>query len=780
MSGGERIRTSGVTLPRVFLGDYWRARLSRADFGIFLILLLPWMLFSVGANWISDYVFGHPWIDDWIYVGFFLDLRKHLELFRGTYYGSRLSWILPGYIAYKLFQPRIADYILHVGVYYAAALPLYFTLKHMACRRAALVAALLMGGYGYFLWAVGWDYVDGAGIAYFLLTTLALTLASKNERAWNWLMLAGLFYGAMIYSQLFLVVFTPPLLFYYFAANRGGRRHSFSLGIVHVTLGFLVITILLGMVNYRLGGDFLFYGPSVRTAIDLARTTNPWRRPFQLWWKQATWLVMPSLAFVSCLAFLWKFRFDRSRRSLALLQLYFLSCVLIFVLVEIKGTPVLQYLYYASFLVPPLFLALGAQIGPRIERLSFGLFALVTCEAIATPFLAYRFLPTSRLDFWLNSNALSLFLALSFLGIVLLSVKEHPAKSVLLCSLACAAVGLGSAASGYFRVLDADASNYGLGAIVQSVQTVRSVEPSGNLLFWYRLNEPMGNFYRAIASTYLWGYSLVNERFPSLDQGGDSYQIPANNKHMVILSNENDAFLKADSALHKLGLTAELVAERRIQGGPIGWNMIFVKLEQSQTHGALTTGDVDVSPEGWPEAIRLGTQADPMVSLAGPAVHLLFRSDLDSTIEWEVNRYGRSGGLRVQSTCLLAGESCGLYMSGDTRDHLASPFVSLGSAKPAYVFFSIWVKPTEQDTAPRIFIQREGYLMLADGRELLSQKDGWVLYGNWTVSDAKQVRLVVQEPPGSSSLLDKALLLEVPSELPTVPTVIRQKTATGR
>lgn len=89
----------------------------------------------------------------------------------------------------------------------------------------------------------------------------------------------------------------------------------------------------------------------------------------------------------------------------------------------------------------------------------------------------------------------------------------------------------------------------------------------------------MGDFYRSVASTYLWAYRVVNERFPSLEKGPDSFQTPKPNTPIVVLTNDKDAFQKAERALRQIGLGAQLLTERRIQDGPIAWNMIFIKVQ---------------------------------------------------------------------------------------------------------------------------------------------------------------------------------------------------------
>lgn len=558
-----------------------RSLLSRVDFGLVVILALPWALLSTGSDWVLGYVGGRNFIDPWVYLGFFLDLPGHLKAFPGTYYGSRLSWILPGYVVYRIFPPVIAAYVLHLGVFYAALLSLYFTLKQAVSQRAALLSAVLMGTYGYFLWAVRWDYVDGIGMAYFLLTTLAMTYASKSERSWVCLVLGGAFYAAMIYSQLFLVAFTPVLLLYYVAATYKTGRHSFWLDALSFGFGYLALTTLLGTINYIIGGDFLFFLPSTRVAMELLGKPNPWKQPFQTWWYRATWLILPGFVFFSSLAFLSlirTFKSDGKRRFLILFQAYFLACAFILACFQLTGTPVLQYSFYASFLIPGAFLALGAQVAGPIDCLNSRDFGIVLCATLGILVLQYRFPPNAVLTTWVSSHPWSLLSVFVLTGVALVLFGGAKVRTLGLSAVAYLALGVININNDHFRSAEASMHRQGFNAIVQSVQVIRSLEPSHRLLFWYQLNESMGGFYLSISSTYLWGYSLINERFPSLGPGGVDYQLPTENARVVVLSEESDAFQKAALALRRMGFGARLVAERRIQDGSIAWNMVFIQV----------------------------------------------------------------------------------------------------------------------------------------------------------------------------------------------------------
>jgi hypothetical protein len=174
---------------------------------------------------------------------------------------------------------------------------------------------------------------------------------------------------------------------------------------------------------------------------------------------------------------------------------------------------------------------------------------------------------------------------------------------------------------------------------------------------------------------------------------------------------------------------------------------------------------VTVGADGWPETIRFGLQPSDQVSLVGPATRQLFRWETGSNTGWEINRYGPLGGLTVQRDCPSVSDSCGLYTSGNPRDHLASRYSTLSALRSPLVFFSIWARRLQASGSFRVFVQNEGYEVVAEGRELASRDDGWELYGNWlNVPGGQKLRIQVTTTGGPPVLLDKAELLEIAVE----------------
>ncbi len=167
------------------------------------------------------------YIAPWVYLGFFHNLILYKSvLFPLTYYGSRLSWVLPGYLANRLFSPLTANYVLHLGVFYLATVSLFFTLKRTVDRRTAQLAAIAFGFLNSLWIAIGWDYVDGVGIAYYLLTTAVLTYTANAKDERIGLVLAGASYAALIYSNASWVMYIVFFPAHYFIRRRSSRNNS--------------------------------------------------------------------------------------------------------------------------------------------------------------------------------------------------------------------------------------------------------------------------------------------------------------------------------------------------------------------------------------------------------------------------------------------------------------------------------------------------------------------------------------------------------------------------
>src|SRR5436853_5824060 len=84
--------------------------------------------------------------DPWFYLGFFRNLVNFKrDLFPGIYYGSRLGWLLPGYLVHSLVPPLIANWILHLAVHTMATLSFFSILRMTIGLRGACLGTMVFG-----------------------------------------------------------------------------------------------------------------------------------------------------------------------------------------------------------------------------------------------------------------------------------------------------------------------------------------------------------------------------------------------------------------------------------------------------------------------------------------------------------------------------------------------------------------------------------------------------------------------------------------------------------
>ena len=214
-------------------------------------------------------------------------------MFPPTCYGTRLAWIVPGYVAYRVFSPVVATVILHLTFYCVAVWSLYAIVRRIAGSSAALFSAVAFGLYLPAIRALGWDYVDGAVIAYMLLT-LALLLRGI-ETGNRWLTFAsGVAAGAMLHSNIG-AAFTFPSILIWFLPDRPDW-----LGLASA----VPATPLVGRGNRHLcgdterrqrerGGNWDFFMPSFRWMVQ-QRLVNPWDVTGFSWIATAPWFFLPA------------------------------------------------------------------------------------------------------------------------------------------------------------------------------------------------------------------------------------------------------------------------------------------------------------------------------------------------------------------------------------------------------------------------------------------------------------------------------------------------------
>jgi hypothetical protein len=561
---------------RVF-GGFW----SRLDHAFLIILALPWLIQRLDNSWLFDAV---AFLDPWFYLGYFMDPTHHLQAFAGTYYGSRLAWILPGAFAYHVFPPGIATYALHITFEYTALFSLYLTLKNTVGRRAGVLATILMGSHSYFLWAIGWDYVDGAAITYLLLALCCLTYAANSARPGWWLLLGGAAVGLMLHTQLFLVCLTPLLGYYYYAfAKREYSKNPLASSIGPLAWGFLGITCILCIASYLLGGRFLFFMANLNETKLVLSQGNRWRDASYGWLPHAMWLVIPAVVALSSTVWLLYRRGNQPLSFCGFWQRFFLLNLLVMLLWQLLGQPVLQFPYYASYLMPSAFLALGAQMGVATSglgkwqfRIFCGCAVLVLCVPFAPPV-------TSTWMGWMQAHSplFPFVLGAAGAGLICLNTKYSRLPGLVLLLAALAGLSTASSTRAWgtrSKALEATKRREQFLTVVDGFRVAQDLDPSVHVLFWFDVKERQGLIYNSVAAMDLWGYRLVSDSFPWWGEN-----TPSLHAHIAILTEDRKerALQKTAQALRTIGLSAQYLDQRRIERGSYDWNMILIEVVQA-------------------------------------------------------------------------------------------------------------------------------------------------------------------------------------------------------
>jgi hypothetical protein len=476
------------------------------------VLLLPLIVL-----WHQDNSLFTPpgYNDPWFYLGFFRNLAEFKRnLFPDVYYGSRLSWILPGYLVYSLFPPVTANCVLHLTVHSVATFSLFSILRVTVGVRSAFLTAMVFCVNPSLWAATGWDYVDGAGIAYCLLSMALLTRAAVRPPSKWCLVMAGASLAGLIYTNLFWVALAPLLPLYYTALAWAWRRaplvHSLASSCLWAGSGFGLVTAVFGGINYLLDGHFWFYAPSVHAARDLTSTKNPW---FQTIWANhwlAPWLWFSAIAVIAAIVLLpFRARREAAGRNAAglLFSVQLLLAAAIMEYTQESGSPVLGTHFYASYLLPFVFLTIGSAFWPGSEKMGPRAFTAMCCAAAVVFGILWYASGAQLLSRWPVPLRETILLGGAVLALAL-ALRQRSAGTLLaLVGFVVFTVELRTGAG-----IDPHANRKSFERIMQVRERVEYLRGGHPVRFWFDEHEPDAPDYIALNATYIANYSWLGTK----------------------------------------------------------------------------------------------------------------------------------------------------------------------------------------------------------------------------------------------------------------------------
>jgi hypothetical protein len=542
----------------------------------YLLLILPALVLLPNTS----YIYSPPgMLDPWVYYGY---MRNFIAfkggLFPGTYYGSRLSWLLPGFAINRIFPPVAANYILHLAVFYTAVFAAYALVKRMMGRRAALLTAILLGFTPAFWAAAGWDYVDGSGIAYCLLAMALTAAAAAHPRNRLLLTAAGAAYACLIYSNIVWLVFSPvfPALY---AWQRPFANRRLAAGLASFVLwfaaGWAIVTTVLGAINYFVEGSFWFYAPSVLFSISTMGGPNPWKAKDYSWVRTAYWLALPAIGCTISGIVCARRVFAKTRppdRATVFFAVNLLYSAGILVLMEARGRPALQLYYYASYLIPGTTLLLGAALFDQFAFFSARWFRVMTGAAIAAGVGIWWF-SAFRWGYVAVFKTLVYLFAAGVLTLICGAVwRRHPV------AVAAAIFGFGSVCIVTKAMGGSPPGNSTAAAfrrIVAGMEAVERGRRDNPVKFWFSQEDPNSAEFHSINACYLWAFVYMNFQFPYLEPT----RTLANGSVIVVPSSRPDILPEAQTAFIPRGQRVRLLEKTRIADRDVAYWIHILEVE---------------------------------------------------------------------------------------------------------------------------------------------------------------------------------------------------------
>jgi hypothetical protein len=473
--------------------------------------------------------FASPaFIDPWLYTGYFSNFSYLLRHYGVTYYVSRLPWIIPGWLVFRVAPPHLASILLNAVLLGTSALALYWTIRWYYGRLPALAACLSLPTNLYFFNSVSWDYPDGPAIAY-AFGGVAFSVRPGGRRSVN-VALAGVLFALAGYTNMAVapVILGGVLLgaWRYLRSIRGLFRYALWLG-----AGVVCTTLALCLISLPVLGRFDFYQPQIdQTHYAIAHPTylsDMWGtgNAFLL---EAYRLFPPVFLLLAGGVLVVR---RKNNRFLLPSYLFLLVSALLFALQEFVFHGVaLRVAYVSTYIVVPEFILAGAMIGELWKRPDARWlpgWALGACAAftLGQPYLRLAWKPAGHLWIVLAVTGAA--------AICLLVWRGHRPliPSLLMILVLFWGPGFDHALADPLSRKNAATFD----SMIAAQNLLKGAIPSGRKArFWYDTNEPASTLFNGISALYLWGYYDLTKQTLTADPAILRYYISPQTVHLTM------------------------------------------------------------------------------------------------------------------------------------------------------------------------------------------------------------------------------------------------------
>lgn len=550
-------------------------------------------------------------IDAWIYRALGHDFVNAQTALGDYYYLARPFVLVPRYLLTRVFLEDVANTLYGVLCAQLLLLAVVDFLSSVARRGTVLPGVLLFGTCLYLLRSLGWGYVDGSILTWFMVGLAGVArwhrrAGSPRARSVGALLAGGCFAAMLSTHPMTAPMLLTPLLLIISRQRRRMTPRPWAVWGVMLVGGLLTVG-LMGVCSRALHARFFYFMPIVEEAVRIR--SAEWRTPFDRWLFDANWLMLVGFACGAALVVLAMARLRKTRLTWfeRFAALNVLSLMTLMGLLE-RFTPSywLEYTFFSSYFLPAGLFMLAALLAERRRgaasvtmRLAWtAVFVLVTGAVyrLEVPHFLHSMTPdtfpfrtTVRVG---GTWSLAAFqLALSALVLIAVgvwrAVSSRPGPRAMLVTSALLAVVTGGAVN---RVAPGDADEVEGGASAARAIALIQEELAGKRpTYWYDQKSPLRSVFLSIASAHLASYSSLPTTYP---EGAKSCRVSGYGERtlfqegdwVVVLDGSPNRLPRAKESFAEVGL--ELVEQRRQPmhfAGYWYW-ILFARLETRTIH----------------------------------------------------------------------------------------------------------------------------------------------------------------------------------------------------
>ncbi len=607
-------------------------------------LLLPWLMLLV-TNWT---VTPLGMVDAWIYRALGGDLVNANVSLGDYYYAARPFVLVPRYLLTRLFPEDAANFAYGLLCAQVLLLAVFDFLTSVARPTTRLPGVVLFGTCLYLVRCLGWGYVDGSLITWFMVGLAGVARwyraqTSPRRRVLGALVAGGCFVAMLTTHPMTAPMLLTPLGLIALSQRQTKQARAWLLWLT-MFLGGLATVASMGAICRALYGRFFYFMPIIDEALRIK--SADWKHPVLSWFFQANWLV--PVAFGGVLSALALLLASMRRRRLTSFEAFaYLNAVVLMVVMtglEIF-TPAywLEYSFFTSYFLPSTLLAIAALLGERSKGngTSWTMGGLIAVFAIVAgaiyrlespyylPSFGQQHYPFRVTRLWLEAVPLAGLqwgiATLAAAGLIAWrwTIKRPKAHSVL-CAGALVALVTGGPIN--FAAPGDAADSQAAASVATAIGLIQAELKGRRASYWYDDQSPLRCVFLSISSAHLASYSHLSRAYP---QGARSYKVNGYGSFdffekgdaVVILDDTPQRFVQAQQAFAAAGIELNELRREELHFRDRSYWLIIGTLEPRQLTLGLTDSLTTLTAAVTSKQERVSEREKGFLAF-GPYMHL--------------------------------------------------------------------------------------------------------------------------------------------------------------